>query len=80
MGRIPDELSPADYPIDSKLYLCGTMDPDPFHVRGHVDGHLVVKHWRRGKARWELSVITPIEVGVGLYTRKPLPPAAEATD
>lgn len=41
---------------------------DLFHVRGVVDGRLIMRTWFRHRRRWHYVCATPSEIKVGYYT------------
>lgn len=53
-----------DYPVGCKVrgvgppHMYGTL----YHVRGHVDGCLVVRCWNYGKQLWEHRVFEPWQI------------------
>lgn len=45
-------------PVGAKLRTTFGNELDKlYHVRGHVDGQIVVRWWRRGKQSWEYEVL-----------------------
>lgn len=61
-------ISADDFPVGMKLYFVD----QPWHVRGTVDGLVVLRMWQEHKRRWRYDVTTP-EIVQSLYSRTKAP-------
>ena len=62
--KFPD-LTPETHPVGWRMRRpVGHLAKYVWHIRGHVDGNLIVRHWRGAHYGWAYEVVTPMEVSI----------------